>query len=163
MKMIRIPVFIIFLLATFSASAANVVEGYEISGLNGFARNYLSIYYVSGRPAGLGTPGQEISVNKVMSGPHTYTISSRGTVNTERVVVPRDGWSSYNYAIYVVHRQPVHALTNIAWDTGNIIRERVRYLDESVVIDYSNQNQSFIIKTYKTSRELGTGVNFTFQ
>jgi hypothetical protein len=161
MRFIKFPIFLLMMIASLSAFADNNIDSYEVSGLRAYAGQKLSIYYVSGRPAGLGTPGQEISVNKVMAGPQTYTISSNGTVQTQRIVVPRDGWTSYNYVIFVVHRQPVHALTNIDWRAGNIVREEVRYLDESIVVDYSVQNQSFVFKSYKTSRELGGGVNIS--
>jgi hypothetical protein len=161
MKMIKIPLMLILFVTSLSAYADNLIGSYEIAGLRAYAGQNLSIFYVSGRPAGLGTPGQEITVNKVMSGPRTYSISAQGTVRTESIVVPRDGWSSYNYAIYVVHTQPVHALTNIAWAGGTIVREKVRYLDDSVEVEYSPQNQNFVLKSYKTSRDLGAGIDIT--
>lgn len=148
---------LIFLLISFSANAGTKVGAFSVRGLEKYSGANLSLYYVSGRPAGLGTSGQEIHVNKVLKGPVKYRISSDGVVSIKAVDVPRDGWTSYNYLIFVVHSQSTHALTNPDYQDGVIVREPVRYYDSGVNVDYSRVNKSFEYKTYKSSREVQQG------
>lgn len=147
----------VLMLLSFSVSAGTKVGAFSVRGLEKYSGANLSLYYVSGRPAGLRTSGQEIHVNKVLKGPVKYSISEDGVVNIKAVDVPRDGWTSFNYLIFVVHSQSVHALTNPDYQHGVIVREPVRYFDSSVTIDYSRVNKSFEYKTFKTAREVQQG------
>ena len=148
---------LVLLLLTLTAQAGTQVGAFSVRGLEKYSGANLSLYYVSGRPAGLGTNGQEIHVNKVLEGPKKYRISGDGVVTLKSVNVPRDGWTSYNYLIFVVHSQPTHALTNPDYRNGLVVREPVRYYDSDANIEYSKVNNSFEYKTYKTSREVQQG------
>lgn len=140
-----------------SVFAGTRVDAFSVRGLEKYSGANLSIYYVSGRPAGLGTSGQEIHVNKVLKGPVKFKISRDGLVNVPKANVPQDGWTSYNYLIFVVHAQPDHALTNPDYSGGAVVREPVRYYNSSVDIDYTRVNKSFEYKTFKSSREIRGG------
>lgn len=153
MKLKHLTALLFFFALSFSSFGDTNVAAFKLTGLSEFKGQNLSVYFVSGRPASLGTSGQEIHVNKVMSGPHIYKIQGN-ELQVEATRVPRDGWTSYNYAIFVVHGQNVHALTNIAYAGGQIVREPVRYNDERFEVNYTEQNQRFIFKTFRTSREL---------
>jgi|GEM_PF-4874722 hypothetical protein len=148
---------LVLLLLTLTAQAGTQVGAFSVRGLEKYSGAKLSLYYVSGRPAGLGTNGQEIHVNKVLKGPEKYRITGDGVVAIKSVNVPRDGWTSYNYLIFVVHTQPAHALTNPDYRNGRVTRDPVRYYESDVNIEYSKVNNSFEYKTYKTSREVQQG------
>lgn len=155
MKKLKLLLGLLFSVLFLSEGWANA-PAFTVSGLQRFNGLSLSVYYVSGRPASLGTPGQEIHVNKVMSGPHVYRISG-DQVSIGKVNVPRDGWTSFNYVIFVVHQQASHALTNLSWSNGGINREPVRYHDDSVNVSYTNSTQSYVLKAYRTSRQISPG------
>lgn len=146
-----------FLCMSLQAVAGTKVGSFSVRGLEKYSGANLSLYYVSGRPARLGTSGQEIHVNKVLKGPVKYKISRDGVVYVRGVNVPRDGWTSYNYLIFVVHAQPEHALTNPDYSGGGVVREPVRYYDSSIRVDYTFVNKNFEYKTYKSSREISAG------
>lgn len=148
---------LIFLLLSLSAQAGTKVGAFSARGLEKYSGANLSLYYVSGRPARLGTSGQEIQVNKVLKGPIKYKVSGNGVVKIKPVDVPRDGWTSFNYLIFVVHAQPTHALTNTDYQNGVVVRKPVRYFDSSVNIDYSRVNKSFEYRTYKSARKIQQG------
>lgn len=148
---------VVLLGLSFPLLAATKVEAFSVRGLENYRGDHLSLYYVSGRPAGLGTSGQELHVNKVLKGPTKYKISSDGVVNIKAANVPRDGWTSFNFVVFVVHAQSTHALTNPVYRGGVIEREPVRYYDNSFNVDYSRVNKAFEFKAFKTAREISNG------
>lgn len=150
----------LFIIGT--AQAGTRVESFEVSGLFDYSGKYLSIFFVSGRPASIGTVGQEVNVNKVMSGPHTFRIPGNGTVSVPEVSVPREGWSSYNYAIFVVHEQARHALSNLTWSGGSVAREQVRYHTAADEVPFTEANQAYLTKATRTSRQMSGGQEVRF-
>jgi hypothetical protein len=157
MKTLKLLSFLTYFIAAFAWAQNTQVAPFDVTGLQNYAGKNLSVYFVSGRQATIGTSGQEVHVNKVMSGPHIYSIPRNGIVALDGVAVPRDGWTSYNFAIFVVHEQPVHALTNLAWVRGAFVREPVRYHDDSFTVDYSEATQRYLLKDFRTSRQVGQG------
>lgn len=137
--------------------SATTVESFSLAGLDEYRGMNVSLYYVSGRPAGLGTAGQEIHVNRVLLGPQRFSIPATGVISVPKVEVPRDGFTSFNFLIIVVHQQAQHALTNPALRGGRLVREPVRYLDASVNVDYNELTQGFVLKTYKTLSQVLSG------
>lgn len=147
---------VLFLFLSLSANATNV-DSFSLAGLDQYKGMNVSLYYVSGRPGGLGTAGQEIHVNKVLLGPQRYSVPSNGVVTVSKSQIPRDGFTSVNFMIIVVHQQAVHALTNSALRSGRIQREPVRYLDDNFRVEYSELNQGFVYKGFKPISQVLSG------
>lgn len=140
----------------FSAQATTV-ESFTLTGLDEYRGLNVSLYYVSGRPAGLGTVGQEIHANKVLFGPQRFAVPANGSVSVPKVEVPRDGFTTFNFLIIVVHQQAQHALTNPALRSGRLVREPVRYLNDGTPVSYNELNQSFTFKTFKPLSQVLSG------
>lgn len=147
---------VLFLFLSLAANATNV-ESFSLAGLDQYRGMNVSLYYVSGRPGGLGTAGQEIHVNKVLLGPQKYTVPSNGVVTVSKSQIPRDGFTSVNFLIIVVHQQSIHALTNTALRAGRISREPVRYLDDGLRVEYSELTQGFVYKGFKPISQVVSG------
>jgi hypothetical protein len=144
------------LIVSYSVQATSV-EGFSLAGLDEYKGMNVSLYYVSGRPAGLGTAGQEIHANKVLLGPQKFSIPSSGVVSVPKVEVPRDGFTSFNFLIVVVHQQADHALTNPALRGGRVVREPVRYLNSGTSVTYNDLTQGFVFKTFKPLAQVLSG------
>lgn len=138
-KMSRIYTFIFTLLimsSSFVNAASDVrVDGFVVKGLDLFKGKRISVYYVSARPATLETPGQIAKVRKVLKGPLTFTIGRNGEVSIPEAEVPRDGWTTFNHIIFVVHGQAKHSLRNVdgtfpdILDTENQVPNKSGYDD----------------------------------
>lgn len=111
-KSLMILFFACLSLLNFAQAADSQVESFRIEGLEGFAGKNLSVLYVSARPASIATPGQIAKVRKILKGPITLRISDQGEVVVPEAQVPRDGWSSFNHILFVVHAQSQYSLQN---------------------------------------------------
>tara|TARA_R110000868_G_scaffold90968_6_gene252139 strand:- start:8649 stop:9131 length:483 start_codon:yes stop_codon:yes gene_type:complete len=122
-NMSQIASFIIVLIfSSFAFGAGEIeVDGFNVTGLSAFKGKQLSVYYVSARPATLETPGQIAKVRKILKGPLTYTIDSNGIAKIDSTSVPRDGWTTFNHLIFVVHAQSKHSLQNVDGSMPEII------------------------------------------
>lgn len=95
------------------ANITTPVRSFEVLGLNAYKGKNLSVYYVSARPATLETNGQIAKVRKILKGPLTFKIASDGTVKIPATDVPREGWSTFNHLIFVIHAQKSYFLRNV--------------------------------------------------
>jgi hypothetical protein len=84
----------------------------EITGFTAYAGLYLSAFYVSGRDAYIGTAGQVINVNKIMSTPVVVKISADGLAKIPAMNVLRSGFSVFNNVVFVVHKRTNYYLQN---------------------------------------------------
>ncbi len=127
------------------------VKAFNVTGLDMFVGKRVSVYYVSARPATLQTPGQIAKVRKILKGPLTYTISSDGTVAVPEAFVPRDGWTTFNHVIFVIHAQAKHALRNVDGTYPDI-------LDVENVVPIKAENAQYLYRKsvqYSPSTFLG--------
>ncbi|MBH48456.1 MAG: hypothetical protein CME71_09845 [Halobacteriovorax sp.] len=104
----------VLIFSSFAFAAGEIeVDSFRVTGLSAFKGKRLSVYYVSARPATLETPGQIAKVRKILKGPLTYSIDANGVAQVDSVSVPRDGWTTFNHLIFVVHAQTKHSLQNV--------------------------------------------------
>ena len=152
---------ILIILATLTAFAAHAVKVPEIavSGLGKYAGQFVSLYYVSGKPASFGTSGQDLDINKVLAGPVTQKIGS-GQVSFNSREVKRSGFAAFNYVVAVVHDQSEHFITNLRLVNGAVTRNPVSTSGKAV--SDNNTNRKFAAKKFKSSLKLKNNAKISF-
>jgi hypothetical protein len=123
------------------------ISSFTLENLQGFEGKKLSVYFVSGREAGLGAQGQELIVRKVFSGPLTVEVNGSGRAIVPSVFVPAEGWFTFNYAVFVVHNQPQHFIFNT---DGS----EIKYLSGLGPVQDSTLNRQSLLKVFVSAQEL---------
>lgn len=74
-----------------------------VNGLEKYAGKKLDVFYISGRPAGIGTVGQSVNVNKIWSQRKSLSISPEGMVEVPETKVVNKFGIAFNYVIFSVY------------------------------------------------------------
>jgi hypothetical protein len=75
----------------------------KVTGLSEFTNKKLSVFYVSGRPAGIGTQGSKIITNKIWNSRDAISISDDGIARIPETIVENKYGIAFNYVLFVVH------------------------------------------------------------
>ena len=100
--------FIVWLSLLFSMvsfAAEKVVPSIELNGLDKYPNQNLSVFYVSGRPAGFGTFGHILHTHKIWNKVASVKINSDGSVEIPSVKVVNTHGVAFNYLVFVVHAE----------------------------------------------------------
>lgn len=154
----KLLIAVLLTLASWTSLASNAPE-ITLNGLSKYAGQFVSVFYVSGKPASLGTAGQDLEVNKILAGPFTQKIGSNSLSYTS-VSVPRDGFATFNFVIAVVHDQPEHFLTNLRLNNGSVTR--VPVASRTGQAQDTNSNRRFSAKRFKSSIKLKNNPSLNF-
>jgi len=80
-----------------------VVPRLEITGLDKYKNQNISVFYVSGRPAGFGTFGHILHTHKVWNKVGSKKINGDGSVSIPSTKVVNTHGVAFNYLVFVVH------------------------------------------------------------
>lgn len=141
----RILMTLILLTLSWS-SFANSAPEITVRGLAKYSGQFISLFYVSGKPASFGTAGQDLEVNKVLTGPVIQKIGS-DSQSFPAASVPRNGFATFNFVIAVVHDQSEHFLTNLRLNNGAVVRVPVSTAGRA--IQDNGTNRKFTAKKFK--------------
>lgn len=98
-----IMIFALFACLT-AFAGEKVVPRVEISGLAKYKSDNISVFYVSGRPAGFGTFGHILHTHKIWTKIGGMKINGNGKVEIPSVKVVNTHGVAFNYLVFVIHK-----------------------------------------------------------
>ena len=112
-KKLSIIFFSLLVVISFGAQAQmHNVPGLNLTGLDQFSGQNVSVFYVSGRSPGVSAPGSELHTHKVFASQGPFRIHN-GQVDIPAInVLSNQGGVVFNHVLFVVHSQPRVALQN---------------------------------------------------
>ena len=138
-----LKIFVTFIVFSHLLQASELqMNSFRVENLDLFKGSNLSVYYVSARPASLGLSGQLPKVRKVFKGPLTVKINSNGDAQVPEVSFSRNGWTIFNYVVFVIHKEDKYAFRNA--DGSKPV-----FLDTQAKVPYKMKYARFKVKKAK--------------
>jgi hypothetical protein len=141
----------LFILLSLQLRAETVnVSSFEFKAGPGLNGSYISLFYVSARPASFGTSGQQLKVFKILKGPKMVKILNNGALIENVEVLRSHAGNIFNYVVYYIHPRPTFGIKNL---DGTI----PRHIEDPYYRDIVTGNNTYLDYGYFSKKTVTRG------
>lgn len=128
------------------AEPGSSVNPIRITSLAPMAGKYLHVFYVSGREAAIGTPGEDLKVRAVLKPLARIEIPASGVVDLPRAQVPRARFLSFNYLVIAISGASPETLFLRNADRSEVIDPRAApaEMERKSEADFQAERKGFV-------------------
>ncbi len=140
-------------------AGVNQVPSIELSGLEKYRDQNISVFYVSGRPAGFGTFGHILHTHKIWAKVSSKKINGDGTISIPSVKVVNTHGVAFNYLVFVIHDadQKNARLMNTDSTCPAQPGENAFASEKEYCMGFSTDEFQYKIQKYKSVRSIKAG------